>query len=298
MLKGELRWRPIALLVLLSLIWGINMAAIKIAGREMAPLFMAGVRSLVASLCLLAWMRLTGQAVFPSRAVTLHGLVVGLIFGLEFAMIYLGLGRTLASRTYVLVYSAPFFVALGAHFWIPGDRLGPSKVAGLALAFLGVAVLLLRDMGALSGGSLAGDAMALLGGVLWGATTLYIKRYLVGRAGALQVLFYQLLFSAPLLFGMSLLWEDRWVAGFAWPTALSLFYQCIVVAFLSYLAWFQLVNSYPVSLLHAFSFFTPVFGVFISGAIMLGEPLGPRLLLSLGLVCLGMALVNRAPAKA
>jgi len=77
------------------------MAIIKIGARELAPLFMAGLRSLVASVCLYIWMKAKGTTVFPSKSVLLHGIVVGLLFGSEFGFIYVGLGYTLASRTYI-----------------------------------------------------------------------------------------------------------------------------------------------------------------------------------------------------
>ena len=86
------------------------------------------------------------------------------------------------------------------------------------------------------------------------------------------------------------------VYGFSILTAVSLFYQCILVAFLSYLVWFVLVSRYPVSLLHAFSFFTPVFGVVFSGILMLKESIGPNLILALTFVSLGMVLVNHRPS--
>ena len=69
------------------------------------------------------------------------------------------------------------------------------------------------------------------------------------------------------------------------------------LAFLSYLAWFVLVSRYPVSLLHAFSFFTPVFGVIFSGVLILGETISPNLILALIMVSLGMVLVNYKPTK-
>jgi MFS family permease len=78
-------------------------------------------------------------------------------------------------------------------------------------------------------------------------------------------------------------------------TGVSLFYQCVIVAFLSYLAWFVLVSRHPVSLLHAFSFFTPVFGVIISGVLILGEAIGPNLIAALMMVSAGMVLVNYRP---
>ena len=85
------------------------------------------------------------------------------------------------------------------------------------------------------------------------------------------------------------------ISGFSLLTGFSMFYQCIIVAFLSYLVWFVLVARYPVSLLHAFSFFTPLFGVVFSGVIILGEIVSPNLIVALLLVSLGMILVNYRP---
>jgi drug/metabolite transporter (DMT)-like permease len=295
MYRTQLRWQPIAVLLGLALIWGANMALVKIGARELAPLFMAGLRSFVASVCLYIWMKAKGIAVFPSKGILVHGIVVGLLFGFEFGFIYVGLGYTLASRTYVLVYTAPFFVALGAHFFLKGDRLNLWKAAGLILAFVGVVILFMRDLGSFSLVTLPGDLMALAAGALWGCTTVYIKKYLSYRTVPLQTLFYQVSFSAPLLFLMSILTEELLISGFSFITGFSVFYQCIIIAFLSYLLWFELIHRYPVSLLHAFSFFTPVFGVFLSGVLILGELLSPGLIVALTLVSLGMVLVNRRP---
>jgi drug/metabolite transporter (DMT)-like permease len=271
------------------------MAIVKIGARELAPLFMAGLRSLVAAVCLFIWMKAKGIKVFPSKGLLLHGIVIGLLFGVEFGLIYVGLQYTLASRCYVLVYSAPFFVALGAHFFLSGDRLNPWKAMGLILAFAGVVALFMKDLGSFSMRALPGDLMALVAGALWGATTVYVKKYLAHRTVPLQTLFYQVCFSAPLLFIMSIALEETMVSSFSLAAGFSVFYQCIIIAFLSYLVWFELIHRFPVSLLHAFSFFTPVFGVFLSGALILGEAISAELIVALVLVSLGTVLVNRGP---
>ncbi|UCG80731.1 MAG: DMT family transporter [Desulfobacterales bacterium] len=293
MYQAHLRWQPIAILLVLALIWGANMAIIKMGARELPPLFMAGLRSLVASACLYIWIKAKGLGLFPSTKVLLHGIVVGFLFGSEFGLIYVGLGYTLASRTYVLLYTAPFFVAVGAHFFLKGDRLNPWKGAGLILAFGGVVALFMRDLGSFCLSALPGDLMILAGGAMWGSTTIYIKKYLSHRTLPLQTLFYQVFFSAPLLFIISIIMEEHTVLDLSWVGGFSVFYQCIIVAFLSYLVWFELIHRYPVSLLHAFSFFTPVFGVFLSGAVILREKISSSLLIALALVSLGMVLINR-----
>jgi drug/metabolite transporter (DMT)-like permease len=282
----------------LSLLWGGNYAAIKIGASGVAPLFMACIRSLVACLCLLLWMEIRRIPLFPESGLVWHGLVVGVLFGAEFGCIYLGLKYTPASRSYVLVYTHPFFVALGGHFFLRGDRLHLWKGVGLILAFVGVVILFAKDWGTLTLQTLRGDLLLLSAAALWASTTLYIKRFLTEKAMSVQILFYQLAFSTPLLFLLSMALEDRIWYGFSPAIGISLIYQSIIVAFLSYLAWFELIQRYSVSILTAFTFFTPVFGVFLSGALVLSEMIGPVLIVSLTLVSFGMILLNRPPPHA
>jgi drug/metabolite transporter (DMT)-like permease len=294
--RAQLQWQPIAIMLVIAMVWGSNMAFVKLAVPDIAPLFMAGIRSMVAAVCLFIWMKAKGLALFPDKIIVFHGVVAGLLFGSEFGLMFVGLKYTLASRGYVILYVAPFVAALGAHFFLADDRFNLWKALGLILAFGGLIVLFLKNLGTLSFEALPGDILFVIDGILWGATTVYIKKYLAGRADPLQILFYQLFFSAPFLFVISLALEHPVVSGFSVLTGFSLFYQCIIVAFLSYLVWFVLVSRYPVSLLHAFSFFTPVFGVIFSGILILGEAISPNLILALIMVSLGMVLVNFRPS--
>ncbi|MBN1849127.1 MAG: DMT family transporter [Deltaproteobacteria bacterium] len=295
MYRSQLHWQPIVVLIILALIWGANMAMVKIGARELPSLFMAGFRSVIASICLFLWMKAKGMVIFPSKIIILHGIVVGLMFGSEFGLIYLALEHSPASRVYIWLYTAPFFAALGAHFFLQNDRFHVWKSLGLFLAFGGVVILFVGGLRSYSLDHLPGDIMALISGAVWGLTTVYIKRYLAHRTAPLQTLFYQLVFSIPLLLFFSLILEDFILINFSPMTWFSIFYQCIIVAFLSYLAWFELIHRYPISLLHAFSFFTPVFGVFLSGALILGEIIHPSLFAALVLVSVGMVLVNFQP---
>jgi drug/metabolite transporter (DMT)-like permease len=294
--RTQLQWQPIVVLLVIAMIWGSNLAFVKLAIRDITPLFMAAARSLVAATCLCIWMKVKGLALFPSGIIIFHGIVAGLLFGMEFGLIFVGLKYTLASRGSVILYVAPFVAAIGAHFFLIDDRFNLWKGLGLIMAFGGLVVLFLKNIGTFSFQALPGDILFLLAGAAWGATTVYIKKYLAQRAEPLQILFFQLFFSAPFLFVLSLTFEDTVITGFSLLTALSLFYQSIIVAFLSYLAWFVLVSRYPVSLLHAFSFFTPVFGVIFSGILILGETVSTNLIVALIMVSLGMVLVNYRPS--
>lgn len=293
--KQSLPAGVIMLMLVLCLLWGGNMVAIKFTVGTMPPIFAAAARSLVSGLLVALLMKARGVKLFPSREATIHGAVCGILFGLEFACIYLGLKFTLATRTSILLYTHPFFVAIGAHYVLHSDKLHGRKAFGLALAFTGILVLFVKDWGPATLATLPGDLLILAGAAGWAATTLYIKRYLTAVANPLQVLFYQLGWSFPLLLIISLIFEkspNPTLTNTAW---LSFGYQCVIIAFMSYVLWFELIHRYSVSLLAAFTFFTPVFGVLLSSLLLPNEQLRPAVLISLVLVCTGTILVNRPP---
>ncbi|NVL93066.1 MAG: DMT family transporter, partial [Desulfobacterales bacterium] len=102
---------------------------------------------------------------------------------------------------------------------------------------------------------------------------------------------YQLFFSIPILLVVSLILEPQWIYGIDPYIVASIFYQSVIVAFISYFIWFRLIHSYSVSRLSAFTFFTPIFGV-LFGTLFLGEEFTVSLMVGLPLVSLGIFFVN------
>jgi drug/metabolite transporter (DMT)-like permease len=290
--KAHLDVKAVLILLVLCTLWGGNMAAIKFSNQGLEPIFTAGLRSLVASGLMLLWTAYRKEPVFPPNLKILHAMIVGFLFGIEFCFIYLGLRFTLASRSYIFLYTHPFWVALGAHFLIAGDRLTWRRLGGLFLAFIGLVVVFSEGLRHYSAQVLFGDFLMLLAALGWAATTIYIKRYLTLKCTPFQTLLYQLLFSVPILFLLSFVMETDPIRTINGTILLSLFYQTIIVAFLSYWAWFYLIHIYPITVLAAFSFFTPISGVFIS-SLILKEPLSLWLLLSLALISIGIYWVNK-----
>ncbi len=280
-----------AIVVGLCLLWGLAQVSIKVANRGVSPIFQAAVRSVMAALLVALWARMRGLPLVHRDRTFLHGLAIGLLFGTEFVFIYLGLSYTMASHSVIFLYTAPFFVALGAHWLLPGESLTGRKLAGLLHAFAGVIVTLWDSLGRPTYVQLAGDLMALTGGFLWAVTSLYLKRVVRTSMTPSQMLFYQLGFSAIQLSLMSLLLETRRILDLAPLVIGSLAYQGIIVAFASYLVWFRLIQVYPVSNVSAFTFYTPIFGVLLGG-LLLHEPLTLKLLTGGAMVTVGMILVN------
>jgi drug/metabolite transporter (DMT)-like permease len=277
-------------LTVLCLTWGLNAVAIKFSNTGIAPVFCAGLRSVVATGCLLIWMIWKRLELFPGRLK--DGILIGFLFGAEFGLLYTALLYTTASSAWILLYTSPFFHALGAHFFLGGDRLTLRKSAGLVLSFAGILILLSTHIGLPSIQQFAGDLLAIGAAALWAMTTIYVKRRLVAVVSPYHTLFYQTLFSIPILFLMSFLLQETPIQAINGLIVLSLAYQGIIIAFISYLVWFFLVHSYPVSRLSSFTFLTPVFAT-LAGILLLRESLTLNLILSLIFVSLGIYIVNR-----
>ena len=281
-----------ALAVALCLSWGFNQVAIKLALPEIPPLIQAAFRSTIGALIVIAWARLRGVKLMEPDGTLIPGIVAGLLFGLEFILIFRGLLWTDASRASLFIYTAPFFVVIGSRWLLPGDRFDGWQWLGLALSFAGIAVAFGVPVPGADAQALLGDLMLVLAGAAWGATTLVIKASSLARASYEKTLFYQLIVSAPMLALCAELSGERVAAP---PSALavgSLLYQTFWVVGVTYLAWFALILRYSASRLSVFTFLTPLFGI-AAGHLVLGEPLTPAFAAAAALVVAGLVLVNR-----
>lgn len=282
----------VMLMLLLTLLWGLQQVAIKLALPGVSPAAQAAVRSLVAAVLLLAWARGRGIPLFNRDGTLGAGVLAGLLFGAEFFFIYFGLNRTTASRLVVFLYLAPILTALGLAWQVPGERLGGKQWSGVLLAFCGLAMAFADGLRVPAfRNTLAGDACGVVAATLWAATTVLIRATRLAHAPAEKTLFYQLAVSVPVLAGASLALGEPGVVKVDATVVASLVFQSVVVAFASYLAWFWLLTRYLAARLAVFSFLTPMFGV-LFGVAFLGESLSTQFVLAALMVGAGIALVN------
>jgi drug/metabolite transporter (DMT)-like permease len=281
----------IAIMTLCCACWGVNQVAIKVAIGGFSPLLGAGLRGVIATALVLLWSASRSVKLFQRDGTLGVGILIAALFAIEFGLLYWGLVYTTASRSIIFMYLAPFVVAIGAHLWIPGERLGVWQVVGLLSAFAGMAVAFSDALRLPSKHELLGDLMVVAAAILWGATTVVVKASRLARVSPNKTLLYQLAGSIVLL-PASFLVGEAGITDPHWPAFLALGYQAIVVAFITYLTWFWLMTNYPASRLSAFSFLAPLLGV-LAGGLLLDEVVTPALWIALALVALGIYLVNR-----
>jgi drug/metabolite transporter (DMT)-like permease len=143
----------------------------------------------------------------------------------------------------------------------------PIQWVGLAFAFLGVAC---GFLGRTKGGSLTGDALALLAAVLWAATTIVIKATRLRRIDPIKVLLYQIGFAALIAPLAEYAFGEVWPTDLTTTSVAALLWQGVVVAGVSYALWFWALTRYAVAELSPFTFITPLVGV-LAGWLAFGE---------------------------
>jgi drug/metabolite transporter (DMT)-like permease len=192
----------------------------------------------------------------------------------------------------LFIYLAPFFVVIGARWFIPGDRFSMSQWLGLGLSFAGMVVAFGLPTPAADPRQLIGDIMMVGGAITWAITTLVIKASALSRAPAEKTLLYQLVVSGVMMGIAAPLFGE---AMTAMPGTLALGmlgYQTLWVVSITYVLWFGLMARYSASRLSAFTFLTPLFGV-AAGYLVLNEPLTPAFAAAVAFVAAGLVLVNR-----
>ena len=291
--KQHLDGAAVVILLGCCVLWGLNQVAAKAALTEIGPLWQAALRSGLAGLLVWAFAAVRGIALFRPDGSLPGGLLAGLLFAAEFACIFVGLQYTTASRMVVFLYLSPFVVALGMPLISPAERLSRRQAIGLLIAFAAVAFAFGEGLQG-QGQRLQwlGDALGLLAALLWGGTTLAIRATSLSSASAEKTLLYQLAVSAVALAAGAVATGEVLPLDWSWRLTGLFAFQAVVVSFASYLLWFWLIRHYPATKLSSFTLSTPLFGL-LAGALLLGEPITPRLMLALAGLAAGIVMVNR-----
>ena len=280
-------------LVAFSALLGLNQVLVKLVNAGFAPVFQAGLRSACAFLPVLLFALFMRKRLTVTDGSLVPGIITGCLFAFEFILLFQALDYTTVSRASIFFYTMPFWVALGAHFIIPGERMTRAKALGLLLAVAGVALALSRDEAPASDKALLGDLMCLAGAVGWAGIALIARTTALSKSVPEMQLIYQLAVSAPIMLAVAFILGET----VREPTAAiyGIFaFQVLVVVSVGFLTWFWVLSVYPASDMASFSFLAPVFGV-IFGWLVFDEPLTVAVVLALALVAVGIVLVNRKP---
>ena len=281
---------------LICLLWALQSIGLKFTSADASPVLQLGLRSGLAAALVWAVIVAKGPRLRWFGGVAVPGWIAGVLFAVNFYLVGEALNHTAASHVIVFLYTAPIFSAVGLHVGVKGERLSAVQWGGIAIASAGIAYAFLWTPGSSEqqhASQLWGDFLALLSGLVWGASTVLIRVTKLNFASATHVLFYQLAAAFVILSSSAVLTGTAQIN----PTDLliaNLLFQAVVVSFFSFFIWFWLLTRYKASQLGVYSLVTPLFGV-VLGYWFLDEPLTPEFIIGSVGVLTGIVMVTAYP---
>ncbi|MDI9336567.1 MAG: DMT family transporter [Gammaproteobacteria bacterium] len=292
--KSHLDTLAIFILLVLTLFWGWQQVLVKatISLDNIPPITLVAIRMIIASLALIAWCKWRKIPLILWDGNGKVGVLAGILFALEFVFLYLGLQYTSASSLTIFLYTAPFWVAFILHF--SHERLRFIQWIGIVAAFLSVVYAFGDEYLKAPHHSkeILGNIFGILAGMLWGLTTVLIRRTQLSNITPHRLLFFQIATSALFLPLVAWLLEEPQNWTLTTFGVGSILIQSIPGAFISYLIWMWMLGKYPATKLSSFVFLTPVFTL-IMGSWWLKEVIHVQLLIALLGVGVGIYLVNK-----
>jgi len=283
------------------LIWGSTYLGIKYAIETIPPFFMAGARFLTAGLVLMLWCFLKGEELprgKPLAFIALGGVLMLFVGNAAVGWVEQYLPTGLAA---IVVASLPlWFVALDkrqwhynfSHKWI---------IIGVLVGFSGVLLLVLGK----STLDIAGDRMrvisilVLITGTMCWATGSLITKYKKIKGSTTAKAGIQMLAAGAvsLLAGCISKEQNNFELGKVSSTSIiALCYLIVIGSLVAYMSYIWLLSVRSASIVSTYAYVNPIVAVFL-GWLMLDEVIGLNQLIALGVILLGVVLVNLPKAK-
>ena len=272
-------------------LWASAYVPSKIASVESPPLWFLSARFLTAGV-LLALLALALRRPFPSTPRRWLELIVLGIFAnaLYLGLTYTALQRLSAGMAAIVASTNPLVLSLIAPF-VLHEPLGWKKLGGLLLGFGGVVGMIVARNGAPSARP-ADAALAFMGVLASVVSTIVFKR-MAGGQSLIVVTALQMLAAGIVMIPVAWLVSGAPHATLTPQLIASFAYLVLVLSVGASLIWFWLLTNGEASVVSAYYYLTPVFGLAL-GALLLGEHVGWSDLAGLACIACGIALVQRA----
>jgi len=291
------RMTIVATYALLCLIWGTTWSVIAVGLKGVPPFTGVALRFSIASIILLGFCFARGLRLGTSRReVALWFVNALLAFSGSYGVVYWCEQWVPSGLASVLFASYPLFVAMMAHFFVPGERIGVVEGAGILAAFVGVAVIFSEDLSALGGPQVAtAAAIMLLSPVVAAISSVAVKKWGAG-VHPLSLTAIPMGMTAGIMGGLA--WMTERGRPITWDTASvgALLYLAVIGSAVTFSLWYWLLSILPVKKMALVAYIIPIVAVFIGW--LRSEPLTPRMLAGSAIVIGAVAVATQHAALA
>jgi drug/metabolite transporter (DMT)-like permease len=291
--------RAWAALLTLYVVWGSTYLGIRIAVESIPPFSMGAIRFLVAGAILYALTIRRGDRVGdrPGRAQWRAAAIAGtaLLLG-GMGMVAVGEQTVASGIAALFIATLPLWIALLGRVFL-GERLTRPVLAGIVLGFAGVA-LLVAPVGGGAALDPVGLAALLVSPIAWASGTLYSRRAPLPRRPLVSTAM-QMLMGGLALGAVAVLTGEPWRVrpeAVTPPSLAALAYLIGIGSLVGFTCYVWLLRNAPVTTIATYAYVNPVVAVAL-GAVVLGEPIGPRTLVAGAVIVVAVALIIAAQAR-
>ena len=280
----------------LTVVWGFNWTAMKVAIVDISPFTFRTLCLGLGSGVLFAFLRASGQPLAIPRDQWKHLALIA-FFNITCWNVLVVFGLTLlpSGRAAILAYTMPAW-AIPLSVLLLGERLTVRKMAGLALGMVGMALLVWDEFQRIQGVP-RGALLVLCAAFTWAIGTILQKKYPV-RAPLAGFTAWLMLIGGVPIYICALLFEDfSKLADVGLTSALGAAYNVLLAFAWAHWAWIKLATSVSVTVFSLSMLVIPVVGVF-SGMLFLGEKPGWTEYAALAFVLASLATVVVPQRKA
>jgi O-acetylserine/cysteine efflux transporter len=273
--------KDVAVFVFVMAIWGFNFAAVKTGVETFPPIFMTALRFMLVSVLLLPFVPVPRG---HFKGVLMVSVTLGF---LHFSFMFTGLtGIDAATAAIAIQLQVPFAALLAAVVF--KDTLGWRRALGMAIAFVGVAVIAGEPR---MQGSYLALGFVVIAAMIFAVSNIMVKK--LDMLNGWTIAGWMSFFAVPQLLAASLVLEEgQWAAveSADWLAWGCVVYNAVVVMVIGYGLWYRLLRRYEVNTAMPFTLLVPLFGV-LTGVFVLGEEPSTGLFVGGALTVVGVGII-------
>ncbi|MDP2621258.1 MAG: DMT family transporter [Hyphomicrobiales bacterium] len=291
MTMGTAQW---AMLVTLSLLWGGTFFFIEVALDDLPPLTLVLLRVALAAVALHVYIFATGRRLPASLRLWGAFAVMGLFNNLvPFSLISWGQTQISGSLASILNATTPIWTVLLAHWLTADEKLTGLRAVGVALGFIGVAVMIGIEALSGLGGALLAQLAVVGAAVCYASTGIYGRRFSGIRPS--QVATGQLTMTSVMMLPVALAVDRPWTLPMPSAAAIgAIFGLALASTAVAYILYFRLLATSGAVNLLLVTFLIPISATAL-GMGLLGETLQAQHLAGMAMIAAGLAAIDGRP---
>ena len=285
-------------LLILAVTWGAAFMFIGVAVREVSPLTYVWLRVTIAAAAMWAWVAWRREPAGLPRSI--WGAILFLaLFNNVVPFILFGWGQThiASGLASILNATTPIWGVIVAHLFTADEKISPRKLAGVALGFGGVALMIGPALLGGIGSNLLAQLACVSAALCYAFAGVYARRFRRMGVSPIAVTTGQLTASALVMLPLALIIDRPWSTGLPSLHAIGAILALgVVSSAFGYVLYFRLIDRAGATNALLVTLLVPPVAILL-GALFLSELIEGRDIAGLGLIALGLAAIDgRLPA--